>query len=149
MATKAKIKIIDMPELRAALDAIYEEKTQLQLAQWAVMLAEHILTLVGYNYEADPVIQSGFDTNRQWQTGAARMFDVRQAGFKVHQLAKACNDPITQAALRVAGQAVGTGHMREHAMVASDYTIKAINLKYPGDISAVKAEREWQIKTLK
>ena len=149
MATKAKIKIIDMPELRAALDAIYEEKTQLQLAQWSVKLAEHILTLVGYNYEADPVIQSGFDTNRQWQTGAARMFDVRQAGFKVHQLAKACNDPITQAALRVAGQAVGTGHMREHAMVASDYTIKAINLKYPGDISAVKAEREWQIKTLK
>ena len=99
-------------------------------------------------YENDPVIQNGFYTNRQWQTGAVRMFDVRQAGFKVHQLAKACNDPIMQAALRVAGQAVGTGHMREHAMVASDYTIKAINLKYPGDISAVKAEREWQIKTL-
>jgi len=149
MATKVKIEINDMPELRAALDAIYEEKTQLQLAQWAVKLAEHTLTLVGYDYEADPVIQSAFHTNRQWQIGAVRMFDVRQAGFKVHQLAKACNDPITQAALRVAGQAVGTGHMREHAMVASDYTIKAINLKYPGDISAVKAEREWQIKTLK
>jgi len=149
VATKVKIKINDIPELRATLDAICEEKTQLQLAQWAVKLAEHTLTLVGYNYVADPVIQSGLDTNRQWQTGAVRMFDVRQAGFKVHQLAKACNDPIIQAALRVAGQAVGTGHMREHAMVASDYTIKAINLKYPGDISAVKAEREWQIKTLK
>lgn len=149
MATKVKIKINDIPELRATLDAIYEEKTQLQLAQWAVKLAEHTLTLVGYNYEADAVIQNGFDTNRQWQSGEVRMFDVRQAGLMVHQLAKACNDPIIQAALRVAGQAVGTGHMREHAMVASDYTIKAINLKYPGDISAVKAEREWQIKTLK
>ena len=149
MPTKVKIKINDIPELRAALDAIYEEKAQIQLAQWALTLAEHILALVGYNYETDPVIQNGFDTNRQWQTGAVRMFDVRQAGFKVHQLAKSCNDPIQQAALRVAGQAVGTGHMREHAMVASDYTIKAINLKYPGDISAVKAEREWQIETLK
>ena len=149
MPTKVKIKINDIPELRATLDEIYEGKTQLQLAQWALKLAEHILTIVGYNYEADPIIQFGFDTNRQWQTGAVRMFDVRQAGFKVHQLAKACNDPIIQAALRVAGQAVGTGHMREHAMVASDYSIKAINLKYSGDISAVKAEREWQIRTLR
>lgn len=63
----------------------------------------------------------------------------------MHQLAKVCNDPVVQAALRVAGQAVGTGHMREHTMVASDYTIKTINLKYPNDINAVKAEREWQI----
>ena len=149
MPTKVKIKINDIPELRATLDEIYEGKTQLQLAQWALKLAEHILTIVEYNYEDDPIIQFGFDTNRQWQTGAVRMFDVRQAGFKVHQLAKACNDPIIQAALRVAGQAVGTGHMREHAMVASDYSIKAINLKYSGDISAVKAEREWQIRTLR
>lgn len=149
MPTKVKIKINDIPELRAALNAIYEKKTQLQLAQWALKLAEHILTLVGCPYEDDLVIQNGFHTNRQWQTGAVRMFDVRQAGFKMHQLAKACNDPIIQAALRDAGQAVGTGHMREHAMVASDYAIKAINLKYPGDISAVKAEREWQIKTLR
>lgn len=149
MPTKVKIKINDVSELRAALDAIYEEKTQFQLAQWALILAEHSLTLVGYHYEADPIIQNGFDTNRQWQTGESRVFDVRQAGFKIHQLAKSCKDPIIQAALRVAGQAIGTGHMREHAMVASDYAIKVINLKHPGDISVVKAEREWQIKTLR
>ena len=149
MPTRVKVKINDISELRGELDTICDEKMQLQLAQWALKLAEHILTLVGYNYEADPVIQNGFDTNRQWQAGIARMFDVRQAGFKMHQLAKSCNDPIQQAALRVTGQAVGTGHMREHAMVASDYAIKVINLKHPGDIRAVKAEREWQIKTLK
>lgn len=149
MPTKVKIEINDIPEFRVALDSIYEAKTQIQLAQWALKLAEHILSLVGYPYGNDPVIQNGFYINRQWQTGAARMFDVRQAGFKVHQLAKACNDPIIQAALRVAGQAIGTGHMQEHAMVASDYAIRVINLKYPGDIGAVKAEREWQIKTLR
>lgn len=77
------------------------------------------------------------------------MFDVRQAGFKVHQLAKACDDPVIQTALRVAGQAVSTGHMREHAMVASDYAIKTINLKYPHDMNAVKVEREWHISTLR
>lgn len=46
------------------------------------------------------------------------MFDVRRAGFKVHELARACTGPILQAALRAAGQAVGTGHMQEHAMVS-------------------------------
>lgn len=148
MSTKAKIRIDDIPELRAALDVRYQGKTQVQLAQWALHLAEHILELVGYDYVADPVIQSAFAANKLWQTGAARMHDVRQAGFKVHQLAKANDDPVMQAALRVAGQAVGTGHMREHAMVASDYAIKTINLKYPNDINAVKAEREWQIFTL-
>jgi hypothetical protein len=147
--TKVKIKINDIPELRAKLDALYEEKAQIQLAQWSLILAEHILELVGYDYSANPVIQNGFNRNKQWQTGAARMYDVRQAGFQVHQLAKACDDPVIQAALRVTGQAVGTGHMREHAMVASDYAIKTINLKYPDDVNAVKTEREWQISTLR
>ena len=77
------------------------------------------------------------------------MHDVRQAGFKVHQLAKESKDLVLQAALRVAGQAIGTGHMREHAMVASDYAIKVVNLKYPDNMEAVKEEREWQIATLK
>lgn len=149
MSTKVKIKINDIPELRVSLDAIYERKTQIQLAQWALNIAEHILSIVGYDYEIDSVIQEGFAINRNWQVGATRMFDVRQAGFRIHQLAKACDNPAVQAALRVAGQAVGTGHMREHAMVASDYAIKVINLKYPDDINAVKVEREWQISTLR
>lgn len=149
MSTIVKIKINDIPELRAELDAIYADKTQIQLAQWGLKLAEHILMFIGYSYENNPIIQNGFTVNRQWQAGLARMHDVRQAGFKIHQEAKACNDPIAQAALRVTGQAVGTGHMREHAMVASDYAIKMINLMYPNDLNAVRAEREWQIITLR
>jgi len=77
------------------------------------------------------------------------MFNVRQAEFEVHKLAKVCNDPIIQATLRVAGQAEGTEHLRVHAGVASEYAIKAINLKYLNDVNAVKAERERQIATLR
>ena len=149
MPTRAKIKINDVPELRTILDTIYDSKTQIQLARWALGLAEHILALVEYDYKNDLAIQNGFTVNKMWQANAARMFDVRQAGFKVHQQAKACDDQVVQAALRVAGQAVGTGHMREHAMVASDYAIKTINLKYPGDMDAVISEREWQINSLR
>ncbi len=47
------------------------------------------------------------------------------------------------------GHAVAAGHMKEHAMVASDYAVKVINLKYPMDMEAVKKERLWQIDELK
>jgi hypothetical protein len=149
MPTKVKIRIDDIPELRYTLDELYEKRTQIELAQWALKIAEHIFEMVGYDYSNDRVIQEGFYINRQWQAGTARMFDVRQTGFKVHQLAKTCDNPIVQTALRVAGQAVGTGHMREHAMVASDYAIKVVNLMYPGNTAAIKAERVWQIKALR
>ena len=149
MATKAKIKIKDIVELRENLDKIYEDKSQIDLAQWALYLSKHIFLLVEYDYESESVIMDGFTTNEKWQIGEARMHDVRQTGFRVHQLAKESKDIVLRTALRVAGQAIGTGHMREHAMVASDYAIKVVNLKYPDDMEAVKEEREWQIATLK
>jgi len=149
MATRVKIKLKDIVELREQLDCIYESKSQIQLAQWALDLAKHILELVNYDYKNDAVIQDGFATNEKWQIGDARMHDVRQAGFKVHKLARESTDIITQNALRVVGQAIGTGHMREHAMVASDYAVKVINLKFTEDMEAVKKEREWQIRTIK
>jgi hypothetical protein len=47
--------------------------------------------------------------------------------------------------LRVIGHAVATAHMKEHALVASDYAIKLINLAYPDDLAAVQKERQWQL----
>lgn len=148
IATIAKIKIKDIVELRRKLDQIYEDRSQIDLAKWALQLSKHIFSLIEYDYENESVIVEGFTTNEKWQIGEARMHDVRQAGFKVHKLARESKDTVLQAALRVAGQAIGTGHMREHAMVASDYAIKVVNLKDPNDLEAVKELREWQIRTM-
>lgn len=148
MATRVKIKINDNTELRSQLDAIYEKKSQVQMAQWSIGLAKHILEFVNYDYENCEAIQEGFTTNERWQRGEARMHDVRQAGFKIHKIAKECPDLVIQAALRVTGQAVGTGHMKEHAMVASDYAIKVINLMFPDNLEAVTKERKWQLAAL-
>ena len=131
MPTKAKIKIEDDSELRTQLDVEYEYASQVELCRFALLLAEHILTLVRYENMDDPVIKNGYVINRKWQIGDARMHDVRQAGLEIHRKAKACEDIIVQTALRTVGQAVATGHMREHAMVASDYAIKVVNLIYP------------------
>jgi hypothetical protein len=48
-------------------------------------------------------------------------------------------------AARVFIQAVATGHMRGHAIVAADYAVKVVNLLSPADIVAVRKEREKQM----
>lgn len=135
--------------LREALDSEYEKSSQIKLCKYVLSLAKHILTLIDYKDMEHPVIQAGYAVNERWQRGDARMHDVRQAGFQIHQLAKSSPDMVTQTALRVAGQAVATGHMREHAMVSSDYAIKVINLRFPNDMNAVRQERLWQIEHLR
>lgn len=148
MATQRKIKLMDDDELRIVLDNLYESSSSIQLCQYALQLAEHVLNMVDFDIQ-HPILQEGFSVNIAWQRGLARMHDVRQAGFRIHALAKAQEDPQVKTALRVVGQAIASGHMREHAMVASDYAIKLINLKYPLDKEAVKKERQWQIQTMR
>ncbi len=89
MPTKAKIKIADDSELRTKLDAEYERSSQVELCKFALLLTEHTLTLVQYENMDDPVIKNGYVVNQKWQIGDARMYDVRQAGFKIHRKAKA------------------------------------------------------------
>ncbi len=149
MPTKPKIKIIDNSELRKEIDEIYENMNQINIAKWSLSMAKHILKIVNIDYESINEIEEGFRINELWQIKEARMYDVRQSGFKIHKLARACEDEIQKTAFRVVGQAVGTGHMKEHAMVASDYAVKTIGLITDNDHKAIRKEREWQLQTLK
>ena len=51
-----------------------------------------------------------------------------QFRFDENKVARECDSEIKKTALRVVGQAVASGHMKEHAMVASDYASKTIGL---------------------
>ncbi|MTI46367.1 putative immunity protein [Sporosalibacterium faouarense] len=149
MPTRVKIKIFDNNKLRQEIDELYEKTNQIDLAKWSLLIAKHILDIVNIDYHLIDEIIDGFKVNELWQIGEARMYDVRQAGFKIHKIARESNSEIKKTALRVAGQAVGSGHMGEHAMVASDYAIKTIGLITSNDFKAVTLEREWQLKELR
>ncbi|ERI93428.1 hypothetical protein HMPREF1982_01852 [Clostridiales bacterium oral taxon 876 str. F0540] len=149
MPSKLKIKIVDNKKLRAELDELYEKMSQEDLAKWSLLLAKHILDIVCIDYNSVDEIVEGFNTNELWQAGKARMHDVRQASFKTHKLARECESEIKKTALRAVGQAVASGHMREHAMVASDYAVKTIGLINSNDADAITCERQWQLKELK
>ncbi|MEX1377470.1 MAG: putative immunity protein [Eubacteriales bacterium] len=149
MPTKTKIKIVDNNQLRGEIDELYKKTSQVDLAKWSLSIAKHILDIVGIDYNSVDDIVDGFHINELWQLDKARMHDVRQAGLKIHKLARECDDEIQKTALRVAGQAVGSGHMREHSMVASDYAVKTIGLLNSNDVKTITREREWQLNELK
>ena len=77
------------------------------------------------------------------------MHEVRQAGFAVHKLARATDDELKRTALRTLGQALSSGHMKEHAMVTSDYAVKTISLLYHDNTDAITQERQTQLEEIR
>lgn len=149
MATRVKIRITDHSALRENIDVLYEKCDQVTVAKWALQIAKHILDMAAMDANTMDAVADGFAVNERWQVGNASVREVRQAGFKIHQIARESASTLKKTALRVAGQAVASGHRKEHAMVASDYAIKAIGLLNADDMHAIVAEREWQLSALK
>ena len=124
--TLTKIRIYDNPELRNELDELYEIANQVLLAQWASLLAKHILDFARVDYSNIEVILNSFNISRDWQNGLVSVHDVRQSGFRVHQIARQTEDIVERTIYRVVDQSVAVFHMPEHAMVASDYAVKVV-----------------------
>src|SRR5699024_5644784 len=147
--SKSKIKIIDHTDLRTEIEDKTELIDQTELAKWAIRVAQHIMKYLEVEFRNNEKIRNGFRVNELWQKGEATVHQVRQAGFKVHEVARECESETAKAVARAVGQAVGVGHMREHAMVASDYAVKAIGLNFGNNMGKITKEREWQLSELK
>lgn len=148
--TQVKIKINDNKKVRNEINNLYLQADQILAVEWSIEIAKHILEIANIDYYKIPEIIEGFRVNLDWPNNRARISDIRRVGFTLHKLARAySNDEIKKYALRVVGQAVSSGHMKEHAMIASDYAIKFINIIYPNDLEKVNKERNWQLKELK
>ena len=111
MPTKVKIRLIDNSELRMKIDEAYEKVSQVDLAKWSLLMAKHIFNIAHIDYKLIDAIVDGFMVNELWQTGKARMYDVRQAGFKIHKVARECESEIKRTSFRVAGQEIGRAHV--------------------------------------
>ena len=148
MTTQVKIKIKDNVKLRSKIDELYENTNQIDLAKWSLKIAKRILRVANIDYKDIDVIVEGFKINELWQKGEARMHDVRQVSFKIHKLARDSESEIQKSAFRTVSQAIASGHMKEHAMVASDYAIKTIEIITNNDTDAITKERKWQLNEL-
>lgn len=149
MATKIKIKIVDDEVLRKEIDELYEGVDQIVAAKWAISMAKHMIELTKWDVESMGVINGGIRINELWQGGQATVKDVREASFNIHKAARVCDDPLKETILRVVGHALATGHVKAHAMVASDYAIKVIGLINFNEMETITKEREWQLEVLR
>ena len=146
---KRKIKIIDDDNLRNKIWDIYETKSQTIMAKWSLDIAKRMIKKSKIDISKYPEIKEGFKINELWQKNEARMYDVRKIGLQIHKKAREQDNEIFKSVLRVVGQAVASGHMKEHSIVASDYAIKVINLMFNNDLNKVIEERNIQLEMLK
>lgn len=147
MMSGPKIRIDDSVELRSELSGIVDGRSQKVLALWARAMAERIAMEFP---ESDAVSESTValsETVDGFIDGTMSVGEIRRRGLEVHALARDVGGA-EQAAIRTIGQALSVCHMREHALVASDYAIRTVNLLRPGDIGAVIDERNTQIRDL-
>ena len=148
MASILRLKIVDNSEVRTEIEKHIELVGQVELARWAISAALHVLHFLDTEFPNNETIANGVRVNEVWQKGDATVHQVRQAGFKIHEVARKCKSESAKASARAAGHAVSVGHMREHAILATDYAIKAIGLAYHNDMDSITQERRWQLTEL-
>ena len=139
-----KIRIDDDPVLRSRLEAKVSSSGDKVLALWAMGLAEHIASSIEDSDNVGEAISLCSEVVDGFIDGSMDVGEIRRRGFAVHALAREA-DGAEQTAIRAIGQALSVCHMREHAMVASDYAVKVVNILNPGDLDAVSVERRWQL----
>lgn len=144
MTGAPKLHFADDQGLRFEIDALADRADQVTLAKWAVQCAKHIVYLIEAEFPDHPALDKGFFVLELWLKGLAQVHDVRQAGFEVHDFARRCTSEIAVTAARAAGHAISVGHMREHAMVCSDYAVKAVGLSSSDNSVVIRRERMYQ-----
>lgn len=139
-------KLDDIPELKNKLIAVFDTKTHRNISRYSLLLADHILQLT--NTAMNESLALCYSVNQRWQDGEAKFQEARDIAGIIYDLARTEQDPIKQKVLRVMAQVAVTPHVKRHALIASDYAVKVINLLYPGNFEEVRKERELQIKLM-
>ena len=143
-----KLKILDNGQKRLELEQILVQLPQKQLAQWAMQHATRYIALIdiGDDIEKQQILTQVQEVFEARLAGNVSAYELRKAGFLAQQLSQQAQSQIGKYAARVFAQAVATGHMRGHAIVAADYAIKVRNLRSPDDLQRAGKEREGQIE---
>lgn len=147
MYAKIIQNIDDDNELIKELYNIFETKSHKAIAKYSLLLGRHILGIT--NTKPCEEILQAFEINQKWQSGKAKFQDARAAAIKIHRLAHNEEDPVMEKVYRVMVQVAAVPHVKNHALIASDYTIKLINTMYPDNAEEVSKERQTQIKLMK
>ncbi|MDR1033745.1 MAG: DUF3781 domain-containing protein [Bifidobacteriaceae bacterium] len=136
----------DIPELKARLIEAFDTKTWRNVAKYSLLLANHILQLA--DIPKSDAINKCYEISERWQNGYATFQEARALAGEIHALARAESNLIREKALRCVAQVALVPHVKRHALIASDYAVKVVNLMHPNDMNEVRKEREAQIRLM-
>lgn len=139
--------IKDDTELREELQKIYESKSHKEMVKYSLLLGRHIMEIT--NTQPCEEIKQAHEISQKWLEGKAKFQEARAAAIKIHRLAHNEEDPIMEKVFRIMVQVAAAPHVKNHALIASDYAIKLINAMYPDNDEEVSRERQMQIKLMK
>lgn len=139
-------KLDDIPALKARLIEVFDTKTHRHVSRYGLLLADHLLQVA--NIPMNERLEACYSVNRRWQDGDAAFQEARDVSGTIHDLARHEKNPAKANALRAVAQVAAIPHVKRHALIASEYAVKVINLLHPGDLNAVKRERELQIQLM-
>ncbi len=138
-------KLEDVPELREKLIAAFDAKSHdhHRISRYSMLLGGHVLELTGI--QRDETMEECFTINQRWQEGKVNFQAARDVAGKMLDFAREEKDPVRVKVLRVMAQVANTPHVKRHALIASDYAVKLVNVMYPQNLEEVRKEREVQI----
>lgn len=138
-------KLDDLPELKEKLIAVFDTKSHdhFAISNYSMLLGAHVLELTGI--QRDETIEECFTINQKWQEGKVKFQAARDVAGIMLDRARTEKDPIRVTVLRVLAQVANTPHVKRHALIASDYAVKLINVMHPKNFDAIRKERETQI----
>ena len=148
LPTKYKIKVKDNYSKRCDLEAAFEMVPQKCVALWAMLNASDFIQYIDIadNEQKSCIVTKTIDILKKRINHEISAYELRSAGFLANTLAQKSINELSKYASRVFAQAIATGHMRGHAIVSSDYSIKVVNLLFPNDDNSIIKEREKQIE---
>jgi Imm-5 like putative immunity protein len=119
-----------------------KKEEHLQLIEWAIQCAEHVLPL--YGERTDERLTMALEVALKWGQGETSVDDARKAALTAHQVARESASQNATYVARSVGHAVATAHMADHSLGAAWYALKAV--KNAG--KSVDEERKWQDEQL-
>lgn len=141
-------KISDLPELRDEFIRIFDTKTKNELARFGLALGAHLFELTAF--EVVDEITAAFAAVQEWiDVDKVNYHKARTLAGNINDLAREETDLLKKKFYRATAQIACIPHVKFHALWATDFAVALINILYPGDLDAVRKERQIHLALLK
>jgi len=139
-------RIDDNPELKESFITIYDVKSHKEIVRFCLLLGQHLIERTGFTPAEE--ITSAFEAMNKWLEGKVNYHEARNLSLQISRIARDEKDIVKVRFLRTMAQIAASPHVKYHGLWATDFAVTLINRMLPGDLDAVRLEREKHIELL-